>query len=188
MARRKDGAVDGGGPLALGKYRGHAQKRTGRPSDWTVAMADRFCEVLADSCNVTLAAAAIGRSISNIYKQRSKNASFRTAWDAALAMGYSRLELMLLERALHGVEKTVTKADGTTTVMREYPDRVALTLLRLHRDNAAIADQTVDDAEFEEARDRIMARLERLRERKSGVETKAASGPVTLIRWGLGRQ
>ena len=171
--------------LTLGNYRGHAQMRGGRPSDWTDEMAEKFCEVLADSCNVTLAAAAIGRSISNIYKQRSKYASFRASWDAALAVGYSRLELMLLERALHGVEKTVTQRDGTTSVMREYPDRVALTLLRMHRENAAIADQTVDEVEYEEARDRIVARLERLRERETGVETKAASNAAALIRWGL---
>ena len=181
MARK----TDENGQLTLGKYRGHAQKRTGRSSDWTREMANRFCEVLADSCNVTLAAAAIGRSISNIYKQRSKDASFRASWDAALAIGYSQLELMLLERALHGVEKSVTARDGTTTLMREYPDRVALTLLRMHRENAAIADQTTDAVEYEEARDRIVARLERLRERETGVETKAASNAAALIRWGL---
>ncbi len=178
-----------GTELVLGEYRGHAQKRTGRPSDWTKAMADQFVEVLADSCNVTLAAQAIGRSITNVYRRRSKDASFRAAWDQALAMGYSRLELMLLERALHGVEKVVTARDGTTSVMRHYSDRVALTLLRMHRENAAFVGEGADDEEYEQACERIIGKLERLRERdltgKGEVQTKGATGRHELIRWAL---
>lgn len=184
----KTGDREGGATtLTVGKYRGKVQKRSGRVSDFTEAKARKFCEVLADTCNVTLAAAAIGRSITNIYKQRIKNASFRASWDAALAMGYSRLELMLLERALHGVEKVVIARDGTTSVMREYPDRVALTLLRMHRETVAIAGETVDDQDHEEARERIVARLKRLRER-DGIETKAAGDLIELIRFFLGKR
>ena len=175
--------------LVLGAYRGKAQKRTGRPSDWTKAMAERFVEVLADSCNVTLAAQAIGRSVSNVYKRRSKDASFRAAWDEALAVGYSRLELMLLERALHGVEKVVKAPDGTSAIMREYPDRVALTLLRMHRENAGLASESVDDEDYREACERIIGKLERLRERDltgtEDVETKAAETRLALIRRAL---
>lgn len=174
--------------LILGKYRGAPQKRSGRPSDWTKAKADNFTDVLADTCNVTLAAQAIGRSISNVYKQRAKDASFRAAWDAALSIGYSRLELMMLERALHGVEKTVIARDGTTTVMREYPDRVALTLLRMHRENAAIADESVEDMEYQEACERIVARLQRLRESDEGTETKGLPDRGKLIAWGLAQR
>ncbi|MCY7398300.1 MAG: hypothetical protein LH466_05620, partial [Sphingomonas bacterium] len=47
------------------------------------------------------------------------------AWDRALAVGYSRLELMLLERALHGVEKVVVARDGSSSVMREYAIKAA---------------------------------------------------------------
>lgn len=175
--------------LVLGVYRGRAQQRTGRASDWTKAMAERFAEVLADSCNVTLAAQAIGRSISNVYKRRSKDASFRAAWDQALAIGYSRLELMLLERALHGVEKVVKAGDGTSAVMRDYPDRIALSLLRMHRENAAIASESVDDEDYREACERIIGKLERLRARDlpgaAVVETKSAETSLTLIRRAL---
>ena len=175
--------------LVLGVYRGRAQQRTGRASDWTKAMADRFAEVLAESCNVTLAAQAIGRSISNVYKRRSKDASFRAAWDQALAIGYSRLELMLLERALHGVEKVVKTGDGTSAVMRDYPDRIALSLLRMHRENAAIASESVDDEDYREACERIIGKLERLRARdlpgEAAVETKAAETSLELIRRAL---
>ena len=148
--------------LVLGAHRNGVQQRSGRSSDWTRKMGEQFCETLADTCNVTLAAASIERSIGNVYKWRSKDATFRAAWDQALAIGYSRLELMLLERALHGVEKVVVARDGTSSVMREYPDRVALTLLRMHRESAALVVEGVDGREHDEACERIIARLARL--------------------------
>ncbi|MEO5808573.1 MAG: hypothetical protein ABIR51_00590, partial [Sphingomicrobium sp.] len=68
-----------GGQLVLAGG-ANPQRRSGRPSDWTEAMADRFAEVLAETCNVTLASRAIGRSISNVYKRKARDASFRAAW------------------------------------------------------------------------------------------------------------
>jgi hypothetical protein len=148
---------------------------------WTKAKEKAFLEALSASCNVKLAAKKAGVSTSGAYVRRTNNASFRTAWDAALSVGYSQLEMVLLERALHGVEKTVIARDGTTTVMREYSDRVALALLRMHRETVAIVNEGVDDGEFEEARERIVSRLERLRERDKGVETKSAADRIELI-------
>jgi len=177
--------------LVLGGYRGAPQRRVGRRSDWTKAMGEQFCETLADTCNVTLAAAAIGRSIGNVYKWRGKDAAFRATWDRALAVGYSRLELMLLERALHGVEKVVVARDGTTSVMRQYPDRVALTLLRMHRESAAMAEESVDGREHDEACERIIAKLGRLKERDAagdgsdGREIKGAGARLTHLRRAL---
>lgn len=143
------------------------RKRRVRPSprSWTAAKESKFLEALASCCNVKLAATIAKVSTSAVYVRRTRNASFRLAWDGALATGYAQLELMMLERALHGVEKIVIARDGTQTRMREYSDRVALALLRMHRDTAKVADEPVDDDEFDEARARIVARIERLRER-----------------------
>ena len=150
----------------------------GRPREWTQKLGERFCEMLVETCNVTLAAAAIGRSIGNVYKWKAKDAGFRAAWDRALAVGYSRLELMLLERALHGVEKVVVARDGSSSVMREYPDRVALTLLRMHRETAAMADESVDGREHDEACARIISKLGRLKERDATKCLDAPDGPA----------
>jgi len=197
--------VLGGGPKP--------KQRRGRRSDWTDAMAGKFVAVIAETCNVTLAAQAIKRSISSVYKQRSTNATFRAAWDAALTVGYSQLEMMMLERALHGVEKTVVARDGTTTVMREYSDRVALTLLRMHRESVAASEDGVAEDEAREACERIVAKLQRLREcalrdeaaeladkggadpgtageasprdERAAVETKEAIDRLEMIRWAL---
>lgn len=182
-----------GEKLVLGASKKGAQKRTGRPSDWTEAKADKFIEVLADSCNVSLAARAVDRSVGNIYIQRAKDAAFRGAWQQALAIAYSRLELMMLERALNGVEKVVTLKNGESRIMREYNDRVALALLRQHRDSVAAFEQTIDDDEYQEACQRIMDKLARLRERDSGsdeppIETKSASDRLRLIERALARR
>lgn len=146
---------------------GGKRKRQVRAShrSWTPAKERAFLRALAESCNVKLAARTAKVSTSSVYDRRSRHASFRAAWENALATGYAQLELMLLERSLHGVEKVVVARDGTKTVMREYSDRVALALLRMHRDTAKLADEAIDDVEFEEAKDRIIARLDRLRER-----------------------
>lgn len=199
MAKVKAKAADSGSEpgrelVVLGEYRGKPQQRTGRRSDWSQAKRDKFIEVLADSCNVSLAARAIKRSISNVYKQRTQNADFRAAWDQALAIGYARLEMMMLERALHGVKKIIVLKSGETKVMREYPDRIALSLLRLHRENVAATDDGVDDDDYQEACQRIITRLERLRERdeeedaERAVETKQAVDRLALMLWGLRRR
>jgi hypothetical protein len=147
---------------------GGSRKRQVRAShrNWTKTQERKFLEGLACCCNVKLAAKMAKVGTSAAYVRRTKDATFRAAWDKALAAGYAQLELMLLERALHGVEKVVIARDGTKTVMREYSDRVALALLRMHRDTAKIAGEPIDDVEFEEARDRVIARLERLREQE----------------------
>lgn len=162
--------------LVLGAGKNGVQKRVGRPSDWTPAKAEKFVEVLSDSCNVSLAARAVGRSIANVYIQRTKDAAFRSAWDQALAIGYARLEMMMLERALHGVEKVVTLRNGESKIMREYNDRVALALLRHHRDSVSAFDETIDDESYQEACERIIDKLARLRERELG----ASDGPIEI--------
>jgi len=152
---------------------------------WTATKQKAFLEALAECCNVKLAAKKAGVSTSMAYVRRNRDATFRAGWDRALATGYAQLEMMLLERALHGVEKTVIARDGSKTVMREYSDRVALALLRMHRDNASYADAAGQDAEYDEARERIVERLERLRE-QGEVETKSRD-VVGLLRWALQR-
>jgi hypothetical protein len=182
-----------GRELVLGEYRGQPQQRALRKSDLSQAKRDKFIEALADSCNVSLAARAIDRSISNVYKLWTTDAAFRAAWDQALAIGYARLEMMMLERALHGVEKTVVLKSGETRVMRQYSDNVALSLLRLHRENVAATDDGVDDEDYQEACARIIERLGRLRERdeeegaERALETKGSADRIALILWGLRR-
>ena len=171
--------VDGGARL---------RKRAPSPGSWTAAKERAFLAAIAETCNVKLAAETSGVSTSAAYVRRQKDATFRRAWDQALATGYAQLEMMMLERALHGVEKTVV-VKGEATVMREYSDRVGLALLRMHRDSAGLADSEADAGEIEEAAERIVARLARMRaaEEKAAVETKGMAGAIGLIGWALRR-
>lgn len=172
-------------PLLLGG-RKRPQVREAEGRSWTPRKERAFLASLTETCNVKLSAKRAGVSHNCVYERRNRSASFRASWDAALATGYAQLELMMLERALHGVEKTVIARDGTARVMREYSDRTALALLRMHRENAAIANETVDDNEWQEARDRIVARLQRIRERDEKLETKSSADRLALIGWALG--
>jgi hypothetical protein len=178
-------AVDGGTRVRV--------RRQKKPA-WTRAKEKKFLETLAETCNVLLSAKAAKVRPQRAYDRRAKDAAFRASWDRALAEGYAQLEMMMLERALHGVEKTIVLKSGETSVMREYNDRTALALLRMHRETAATASESVDREDYQEACERIISRLERLREREEGaegelpVETKGARDSVALIGWGIARR
>ena len=141
--------------------------------DWSQEKAMRFLGVLAETCNVSLACEGAGVSNSQAYRRRKSDAAFRAGWMDAIGAAYQRLELVLLERALNGTEKIVIKTDGREERMREYPNQIALTLLRMHRDTAIEAQTEVPVDDVEEIRKRLLGKLERLRKRE---EQKAAAG------------
>ena len=84
----------------------------------------------------------------------------------SIGAAYQKLELVLLERALNGTEKVVIKTDGREERMRKYPNAIALTLLRMHRDTAAEAQTEVPEEDAEEIRERLLEKLQRLRNRE----------------------
>ena len=135
---------------------------------WTARQRRDFFNGLAATCNVKLAAGQAGVSTSTAYVRRNEDAGFRKAWAASIREGYAKLELMLLERALTGSEKIVRHKDGSEQVMREYSDRLALGLLRMHRDAAADYDEAVSGEEADEARVSIIRKLERLKVQVDG--------------------
>ncbi|SMF68116.1 hypothetical protein [Allosphingosinicella indica] len=130
---------------------------------WDKATEDAFFMALAEGCNVSRAAAAAGVSDSAAYRRRRTRAAFRARWAAALSEGYARLELVLLERAMQGVVKEITRPDGSTDVVREYSNQTALALLRMHRDAAHAADSEPEGAELAELRAKIEGKLKRLK-------------------------
>lgn len=161
------------------------RKRAADKRSWTPKKQKDFLSALAETCNVKLSARLAKVSTSAIYVRRERDASFRAGWDRALSEGYSKLELEMLKRALHGVEKTVVTRAGNRETFREYNDRLGLALLRMHRDSVALTSDGIDDHEFEEARERIIERLNRIREREAAIETKAQADHFSLIRWAI---
>ena len=142
------------------------QKRQASKRDWSKAKTEAFLSTLAETCNVTLAAADAGVSTSAAYRRRKLDAGFRGAWMEAIATAYQRLEMVLLERTFVGTEKLVRRKDGSEERMVEYPNQLALTLLKMHRDTATEATTEVELDDVEEVRARILAKLERLRSRE----------------------
>ena len=143
-----------------------AQQRKASKRDWPKKKIEDFLSALAETCNVTLAAAAAGVSASAAYRRRTADAGFRGAWLEALGAAYQKLEMILLERAFVGTEKLVRRKDGSEERMIEYPNQLALTLLKMHRDTAAEATTAIEPDDVEEVRERVLAKLERLRKRE----------------------
>ena len=109
-----------------------------------------------------------------VYSRRRKDAAFRLAWSEAVAQAYARLEVETLERALAGKARTIVAKDGSEERVIEYDERTALALLRLHRDNAReperreVAESAISIDEANEVRDRLLAKIKRVRVRLLG--------------------
>lgn len=163
--------------------------RGGRRDDITPEQIDTFFAALADTCNVVRSAKEAGFSANWAYRKRKSDAAFRNGWAAAVREGYAKLELVLLERAIKGTPKLVRTAKGTDRVMREYSNPLAIALLRRHAETADSAAYEPDEDEFREIRERILEKLQRLRERgearENEIETKGALDRIGLIGWAL---
>jgi hypothetical protein len=135
---------------------------------WTGEKEREFLAVLAETCNVTRAAEAISMSTRGAYKRRRRNGAFRAAWLEAISTAYQQLELTLLDRAFNGTEKVITRSDGSEARMREYPNQLGLSLLKMHRGSVAAAEPAADlpAEEVGELRERLLARIERLKKRR----------------------
>ncbi len=141
------------------------KKRAAR--DWSVAKAEDFLTVLAETCNVSEACRRTKVKMTVAYRRRKMDAAFRAAWNDAIAVGYSRLEMMLLDRAFNGVEKVIKRRDGTEERMMEYSNQLGLRLLSMHRETAKEADADADFSteDADEIRERLVRKLQRMKKR-----------------------
>ena len=155
------------GERVLVRAGGKAQVRSACGRNWTKANVEKLLSVLGETCNVKLAAAEAGVSTSQAYNRRKSDAAFRGAWMEAIGAAYQRLEMVLLERAFVGSEKIVRRKDGSEERMIEYPNQLALTLLKMHRDTAVEAMTEVPHQDVEDIREQILNKLERLRNRNA---------------------
>ena len=110
--------------------------------------------MLADTCNVAHAAKSPA-SRSAMPTTSKHEAAFRAAWLEAIGTAYSRLELVLLDRAFNGTEKVVTRKDGSEERMLEYSNQLGLQLLKMHRDTATEAEVELSDDHLQEVRERL---------------------------------
>jgi ribosome-associated translation inhibitor RaiA len=140
--------------------------------DWSKAKAVKFLSALGDTCNVSEACRRSGVPMTVAYRRRKMDASFRAEWAEMIAIGYQKLEAVLLERAFNGTEKVVTKRDGSEERMREYPNQLGLQLLKMHRETAAEAESQMPAESVDEIRERLIRKLRRLKKRNEEQEAE----------------
>src|SRR5437763_11498225 len=142
--------------------------------DWSKDKAAKFLNVLAETCNVSEACRQSGVPMTVAYRRRKMDASFRAQWAEMIAIGYHRLEGVLLERAFNGTERVVTRKDGSEERMREYPNHIGLRLLQMHRETALEADDEPPAEDVSEIRERLVRKLQRLKKRDEEEEQREA--------------
>ncbi|WP_343346165.1 hypothetical protein WJT74_01825 [Sphingomicrobium sp. XHP0239] len=157
--------------VALHLEAGATPRMKSKPNRISKAQDTAFFDHLAASCNVKRSAQAAGISPQHCYSRRRSDAAYRRRWEDALAEGYAKLELALLERAILGSEKVTTaydeeKKEVRSTVVREYSNALAMSLLKMHRETVELASQArgagFDEQAVREARAAIETKLELL--------------------------
>lgn len=144
-------------------------KTKAKRESWTTEKKQDFLANLAATANVRASIRATGMSESAVYRLRQRSPDFRAQWGVALREGYARLELMLLERAMNGTKKPVFHAGQQIGQIIEYSDRLALTLLSVHRDTVmGEAPAREKPSHPEEVRKRILEKLAEMNGRLTG--------------------
>jgi hypothetical protein len=150
------------------------QLRRKAKRDWSKAKAAKFLSVLGETCNVSEACRRSGVPMTVAYRRRKMDARFRAEWSEQILIGYQRLEAVLLDRAFNGSEKVITRRDGSEERVREYPNHIALQLLKMHRETALEADSEIAPADIDEIRERLVRKLQRLKKRDEEQEAGRA--------------
>ena len=89
----------------------------------------------------------------------------RKSKELTLRERYEQLEVALLDRVSRGIEKIVRRKDGSEERTIEYPDQLAVALLKLHRAAPRQAGSAPPAADVEEVRERLLKKFERLQKR-----------------------
>ena len=93
------GFLDGHELVVKGGNGRRVQIARARLKQWSPRVEERFLSVLAATCNVRAASAAVGMHSSSAYDHRRRWQGFAERWDEAVEIGYSRLECGLVEHA-----------------------------------------------------------------------------------------
>ena len=132
-----------------------------------------FLSIVAETCNVSLAAREMKRSTRVFYDLKKRDSGFREAWMEALREGYDHLEMELVRRARFGTPRDVFHLGKKTGTTRVFNDSAALRLLHFHRKSVAPL-RSADSGRRDGAAifDELAARLAEIRAEKAQKEAK----------------
>jgi hypothetical protein len=107
-------------------------RRCERHDGWTPERQSAFIEALADTGSVDAACKAVNMSTVGAYhlRRQPEAESFRKAWEAALQLGVARVEDVVMDRALNGVEEPLYSYGKLIGTRRRYNDRLLMFILR----------------------------------------------------------
>ena len=106
------------------------KKKRGKPdTDWRTL----FCDALAETPNVTLAAEKAGVSRTQVYRTRGEEEVFASAWIDALRLGIEALEDKAFDLAKNGWEEPVYQQCMLVGHIRRYDTRLMIQLLKAHK-------------------------------------------------------
>ncbi|WP_379921172.1 hypothetical protein [Erythrobacter sp. R86502] len=107
-------------------------RRCDRHDGWTPQRQRDFIEALADTGSVTAACKAVDMSTFGAYYLRRQPGAetFRAAWAAALQLGVQRVEDVVMDRALNGVEEPLYSYGKLVGTRTRYNDRLLMFILR----------------------------------------------------------
>jgi hypothetical protein len=102
-----------------------------RLKQWTPRVEQRFLAALMATCNVTAACAEVGMSAAGAYAHRKRWPRFAALWDEAVAEGYWRLELALIQAAQNLFSPE--ELPPPETKLRGMDAKQAIHLLHMHK-------------------------------------------------------
>ncbi|MES2098005.1 MAG: hypothetical protein V4459_14735 [Pseudomonadota bacterium] len=142
------------------------------------ASRQRFLAALSASANISLSAAAAGRSMTSFYRHRHRDAAFAREWLLALEMGYERLEMALLEG---GLVESFADDDWRHNAPPAIPPMTAsqaLHLMNLHQKEARLWSTPVTGrlrpGETPQARSALLAAIYEAKQEREALKFRIA--------------
>lgn len=123
----------GGESVVVRRRDGTLQVRSAQPGKLTRECEQAFLAALSATANIRLSAAAAGASARAFYRRRARHAGFAREMRLALAMGYERLEMALLESSLPGSHADDDWRHNDPPPIPQMTANQALQLLFLHQ-------------------------------------------------------
>ncbi|HET7708836.1 MAG TPA: hypothetical protein VFK50_04780 [Sphingomicrobium sp.] len=117
---------------------GRVQIRRAQPGRLTPAAEQAFLAALSATCNVSLAAAAVGASPRAFYRRKRMDPAFAREYREALRRGYERIELALLEAGLAGSHSQDDWRRNDPPAMPPMSVNQGLQLMYLHQKEARL--------------------------------------------------
>jgi hypothetical protein len=120
---------------------GKLQMRRAQPGKLTIEAEQAFLAALSSTCNIRLAAAAVGAAAHAFYRRRKKSSGFAREQRLALQRGYEALEMALYEGGMAGSHEHDDWRHNDPPAMPPMSVNQALQLMYLHQKAALLVDE-----------------------------------------------